>query len=84
VLAADPYMLVFRFLHIVGGVLWAGSTFLLTVFVARAAAAVAPSSGSMLHQLVVEQQVTKVITGIAITTVTSGTGPSTCCCSWAP
>ena len=71
-LAADPYMLVFRFLHIVGGVLWVGSTFLLTVFVARAAAAVAPSSGPMLHQLVVEQKVTKVITGLAITTVTAG------------
>ena len=71
-LAAEPYMLVFRFLHIVSGVLWVGSTFLLTVFVAHAAAAVAPSSGPMLHQLVVEQKVTKVITGLAITTVTAG------------
>ncbi|MGH2680813.1 MAG: hypothetical protein ACRDG8_10105 [Actinomycetota bacterium] len=71
-LAAEPYMLGFRLLHIVGGVLWVGSTFLVTVFVARAAAAVGPPAGPMLHQLVVEQKVTKVITGIAITTVTAG------------
>jgi len=72
VLAAEPYMLVFRVLHIVGGVLWVGSTFLFTAFVGRAAAAVGPAAGPMLHQLVVEQKVTKAITGISVVTVAAG------------
>jgi hypothetical protein len=65
-------MLVFRVLHIVGGVLWVGSTFLFSAFVGRAAAAIGPAAGPMLHQLVVEQKVTKAITGISIVTVAAG------------
>jgi hypothetical protein len=72
VLAAEPYMLVFRVLHIVGGVLWVGSTFLFTAFIGRAAAAVGPAAGPMLHELVVEQKVTKAITGISVVTVAAG------------
>jgi hypothetical protein len=65
-------MLVFRVLHIVGGVLWVGSTFLFSAFIGRAAAAVGPAAGPMLHELVVEQKVTKVITGISLVTVAAG------------
>jgi hypothetical protein len=65
-------MLVFRFLHIAGGVLWVGSTFLFTAFIGPAAAAVGPSAGPLLHQLVVQQKVTKVITGLAVVTVAAG------------
>jgi hypothetical protein len=72
VIAAEPYMLVFRVLHIVGGVLWVGSTFLFSVFIGRAAAAIGPAAGPMLHQLVVEEKVTKAITGISVVTVAAG------------
>ena len=71
-LAAEPYMLVFRFLHIVGGVLWVGSTFMLSVFLGPSVAEVGPSAGPLMHKLVVERRVTQVITTIAIVTVVAG------------
>ena len=71
-LAAEPYMIVFRFLHILGGVMWVGSTFLLTLFIGPSAAELGPAAGPMLHKLVVERRVTQVITTIAIVTVTAG------------
>ena len=71
-LAAEPYMIVFRFIHILGGVIWVGSTFLLTLFIGPAAAELGPDAGPMLHKLVVEKRVTKVITSIAIVTVSAG------------
>ena len=71
-LAAEPYMLVFRILHIVGGILWVGSTFFLSVFLGPTVAEVGPSAGPLMHKLVVERRVTKVITTIAIVTVVAG------------
>jgi uncharacterized membrane protein len=71
-LAAEPYMIVFRLLHILGGVLWVGSTFLLTVFIGPAAAEVGPSAGPLMHKLVVDRRVTYAITTIAILTVAAG------------
>jgi uncharacterized membrane protein len=72
VLAAEPYMIVFRFLHILCGVLWVGSTFLLTVFLGPSAAEVGPSAGPILHKLVVERRMIKVITSLAVVTVSAG------------
>jgi uncharacterized membrane protein len=71
-LAAEPYMIVFRVIHIVGGVLWVGSTFLLSVFIGPSVAEVGPSAGPLMHKLVVERRVTQVITTIAIVTVVAG------------
>jgi uncharacterized membrane protein len=72
VLAAEPYMLVFRILHIVGGVLWVGSTFLLAVFIGPTVAEVGPSAGPLMHKLIVERRMTQVITTLAIVTVVAG------------
>jgi uncharacterized membrane protein len=72
VLAAEPYMLVFRILHIVGGVLWVGSTFLLSGFIGPSVAEVGPSAGPLMHKLVVEKRATQVITTLAIVTVVAG------------
>jgi uncharacterized membrane protein len=71
-LAAEPYMIAFRILHILGGVIWVGSTFLLTVFIGPAAAEVGPSAGPLMHKLVVDRRVTQTITTIAIVTVAAG------------
>jgi hypothetical protein len=71
-LAAEPYMLVFRILHIVGGVLWVGSTFFLSVFLGPTVAEVGPSAGPLMHKLVIERRVTQVITTLAIVTVVAG------------
>jgi uncharacterized membrane protein len=50
-LAISAYMLVFRIVHIVAAVAWAGSVFMLVVFVQPAAAAVAPASAPFMAEL---------------------------------
>lgn len=69
---ANGFMLVFRFLHIVAGVLWVGSAFLFTAFIGPSAAEVGPSAGPLLSVLVNERKVPKVISGLAGTTVLAG------------
>jgi uncharacterized membrane protein len=71
-LAAELYMIVFRSIHILCGVLWVGSTFLFSVFLGPAAAEVGPSAGPLLRHVVIRQKVTKVITTIAFVTVVAG------------
>jgi hypothetical protein len=70
--AAMPFMLVFRFLHVVAGVLWVGSAFLFVGFIGPSAAEVGPSAGPLLHAVVKKRKVTKVITGLAAITVVAG------------
>ncbi len=71
-IAADPFMLTFRFLHIVSGVLWVGSVFLFVLFVGPAATEVGPSAGPFLQTLVKRRKVGRVIAGLAGTTVLAG------------
>ena len=42
-IAAEPFMIVFRFLHILAGVLWVGSAFLFVGFIGPSAAEAGPS-----------------------------------------
>lgn len=70
--AAMPFMLVFRFLHIVAGVLWVGSAFLFVGFIGPSAGEVGPSAGPLLHAVVKKRKVAKVITGLAAVTVIAG------------
>ena len=70
--ATNPFMIVFRLLHIVAGVLWVGSAFLFVGFIGPAAAEVGPAAGPLLHVAVKERKVAKVITGLGITTVVAG------------
>jgi hypothetical protein len=65
-------MLVFRFLHIVSGVLWVGSAFLFVGIIGPSAAEVGPSAGPLLHAAVKTRKVAKVITGLALVTVLAG------------
>ena len=71
-LAVVPFMLVFRFLHILAGVLWVGSAFLFVGFIGPSAAEVGPSAGPLLTAAVKKRKVAKVITGLAGTTVLAG------------
>ena len=71
-LAVSPFMLVFRFLHIVAGVLWVGSAFLFVGFIGPSAAEVRPSAGPLLTAAVKKRKVAKVITGLGGTTVLAG------------
>jgi uncharacterized membrane protein len=71
-LAASPFFLVFRFIHIVAGVLWVGSTFLFVAIIGPSAAEVGPSAGPVLSVAVKKRKVVKVITGLGITNVLAG------------
>lgn len=70
--AAMPFMLVFRFLHIVAGVLWVGSAFLFVGSIGPSAGEVAPSAGPLMHAVVKKRKVAKVITELAAITVVAG------------
>lgn len=71
-LAAVPFMLVFRFLHIVAGALWVGSAFLFVGFIGPSAAEVGPSAGPLLEVAVKKKKVAKIITWLGMVTVTAG------------
>lgn len=71
-IAAVPFMLVFRFLHIVAGVLWVGSAFLFVAFIGPSAAEVGPSAGPLLTAAVKKRRVAKVITVLGAVTVLAG------------
>ncbi|TMK84035.1 MAG: hypothetical protein E6G44_10740 [Actinobacteria bacterium] len=70
--AAVPFMLVFRFLHILAGVLWVGSAFLFVGFIGPSAAEVGPSAGPLLSVAVKKRKAAKVITGLGGVTVLAG------------
>ncbi len=71
-LAAEPVMLVLRFLHIVSGALWVGSAFLFVGFIGPSAAEVGPSAGPLMSAAVKKRRVAKIITGLGMTTVAAG------------
>ena len=71
-LASEPFMLVFRFLHIVAGVLWVGSAFLFSAFIGPSAAEVGPSAGPLLTVMVKKRKVPMVIKALSGITVLAG------------
>ena len=71
-IAAEPFMIVFRFLHIVAGMLWVGSAFLFVGFIGPSAAEVGPSAGPLLTAAVKKRKVAKVITALGGVTVLAG------------
>ncbi|MFN2590195.1 MAG: hypothetical protein ABR518_05450 [Actinomycetota bacterium] len=71
-LAEVPFMLVFRFLHIVSAVLWVGSVFAFVVFVGPSAGQVGPSAGPLLTAIVKQRKYAKVVSGLGATTVLAG------------
>jgi uncharacterized membrane protein len=71
-LAADTFMIVFRFLHIVAGVAWVGSAFLFVGFIGPSAAEVGPSALPLLTAAIKKRKVAKVITVLGVITVLAG------------
>ena len=71
-LADSAYMLVFRIVHITAGVLWVGSVFLLSVFVAPAAEAVAPAGAPLMGELLGKRRLVDRIIGLGAITVVGG------------
>jgi uncharacterized membrane protein len=70
--AANGFMIVFRFFHIFAGAFWFGSAALFSVFLGPAAAEVGPSSGPLFANLVNKRKLAKVITGSGGITVLAG------------
>jgi ribose/xylose/arabinose/galactoside ABC-type transport system permease subunit len=72
-IASDGIMIVLRVFHILAGVLWVGSSFFFVAFLGPASGMVGPEvSGPMFGVLVNKMRVPKVITGLAMVTVTFG------------
>jgi uncharacterized membrane protein len=71
-LATAWFMVIFRFFHIVSGILWVGSAFLFVGFIGPSAAEVGPSAGPLLTVAVKKRKVAKVITALGATTVLAG------------
>lgn len=71
-LAAEGFELVFRTLHIMAGVAWAGSAFLFTVFIEPAAAKLGPAAGPFMEETIGRRKVPEIVTAIAGLTVVAG------------
>ena len=71
-LAAEGFELVFRTLHIMSGVAWAGSAFLFTVFIEPAAARLGPAAGPFMEETIGRRKVPEIVTAIAAVTVVAG------------
>jgi hypothetical protein len=71
-LATSPFMIVFRFFHILSGVLWVGSAFLFVGFIGPSAAEVGPAAGPLLNAAVKKRKAAKVITALGGITVLAG------------
>jgi uncharacterized membrane protein len=68
----EPFMLVFRFLHIVAGAAWLGSAFLFVGIIGPSAAEVGPAALPLMTVAVRKRKVHKVITYLGMTAVTAG------------
>ena len=71
-LAASTFDLIFRILHVMAGVAWAGSAFLFTVFIEPAAAKLGPAAGPFMEETIGRRKVPEIITAIAAVTVVAG------------
>jgi uncharacterized membrane protein len=72
VLATSVFMIVFRFFHILSGVLWVGSAFLFVAVIGPSAAEVGPAAGPLLSVAVKKRKVVKLITALGGITVLAG------------
>src|SRR5438093_6833046 len=71
-IATSPFYLIFRFFHIVAGVLWVGSAFLFVGFIGPSVAEVGPAAGPLLTAAVKKRKAVKVITALGGITVLAG------------
>jgi hypothetical protein len=70
--AAAPYMLVFRTIHILAAIAWGGSLFLLVLYLQPSAKAIGPAAGPFMGELIGKRKLTSVLLGLALTTIVAG------------
>ena len=66
------FFIVFRLIHILAGVAWAGGVFLFVVFIQPSAAAVGPAAGPMMGQLLGARKLVDWFLRIAAVTIVAG------------
>jgi uncharacterized membrane protein len=71
-LAVDWFVAVFRIVHILAGVFWVGSVFLLVMFVQPSAAAIAPAGAPFMTELLGKRRLIDRIIGLAVITIAAG------------
>ncbi len=71
-IGASSYMIVFRLIHVLGGIFWVGSAAIFTLFIAPAAAEVGPPAGPLLANLILKRRVVRVVAGSGVVTVLAG------------
>src|SRR2546428_6761183 len=71
-IATSVYMLVFRLIHIAAGVAWAGSVFLLVVFVQPSVAAIAPAGAPFMAELLGKRRLVDRLIALGSATVIGG------------
>jgi hypothetical protein len=72
VTATSTYLIVFRILHVMGGIAWGGSIFLLVFFLQPTAKAVGPAAGPFMGELLGKRRLTNVVLWIAGGTIVGG------------
>lgn len=70
--ASGTYMVVFRIVHIVSGVIWVGSLFLFVVYVQPSAAAIAPAGAPLMTEMLGRRRLVDGILTSAAATVIGG------------
>ncbi len=71
-LAAAPYMIVFRIVHILAGIFWAGSVYMLVAFVQPSVAAIAPAGAPFMAELLGKRRLVDVLIALGSATVVGG------------
>jgi uncharacterized membrane protein len=66
------FFIVFRLLHILAGVAWAGGVFLFVVFIQPSAAAIGPAAGPMMGQLLGARKLVDRFLQLAAITIVAG------------
>jgi len=72
ILATSTFLIVFRILHILGGVVWVGSVFMIVVFLQPAGAALGPAAAPFLMELLGTRKLVNRIIEIGTVTVVAG------------
>jgi hypothetical protein len=68
----STYLLVFRTIHILGGIAWVGTVFTLVIFLQPTAKAVGPAGAPFMRELLGRRKLANVILAIAGVTIVSG------------
>src|SRR5436309_5616054 len=70
--AVSSFLIVFRIVHILSGVLWVGSAFLVAMFIEPTVAAIGPAAGPFMQHMIEKLKISKVITALGGLTVLGG------------